>query len=73
MTSSMNKIALAGLATAALVLAPSAAADVPGIVQFVGTWHAHEEGLHQTRDGSNRPVPMHRRLAAARQGPWISR
>jgi hypothetical protein len=27
----MNKIALAGLATAALVFAPSAAADVPGL------------------------------------------
>ena len=41
----MNKIALAGLATAALVFAPSAAADVPGLAPFVGSWHAQEEGL----------------------------
>jgi hypothetical protein len=46
----MNKIALAGLATAALVFAPSAAADVPGLAPFVGTW----AGMRQTLviDGS---------------------
>ena len=41
----MNKIALAGLATAAPSFAPSAAVDVPGLSPFVGSWHAHEEGL----------------------------
>lgn len=41
----INKIALAGLATAALVFAQSAAADVPVLAPFVGSWHAHEEGL----------------------------
>jgi hypothetical protein len=33
----MKKIAMAGLATAALVFAPSAAADVPGLAPFVGS------------------------------------
>jgi hypothetical protein len=48
----MKKIALAGLATAALVFAPSAAADVPGIAPFVGQWHAHQSGLTINADGS---------------------
>jgi len=47
----MNKIALAGLTIAALVFAPSAAADVPGLAPFVGGWHAHEEGLVIDADG----------------------
>jgi hypothetical protein len=51
---SMRKIALAGLATAALVFAPSAAADVPGIAPFVGSWHAHEEGLDIQPNGHGR-------------------
>jgi serine/threonine-protein kinase len=50
----MHKIALAGLATAALVFAPSAGADVPGIAPFVGSWHAHEEGLDIQPDGNGR-------------------
>jgi hypothetical protein len=48
----MNKIALAGLATAALVFAPSAAADVAGLAPFVGSWHAHEEGLDIQPNGN---------------------
>jgi hypothetical protein len=50
----MNKIALAGLATAAMVFAPSAPADVPGLAPFVGSWHAHEEGLDIQPDGNGR-------------------
>jgi hypothetical protein len=50
----MKKIALAGLATAALVFAPSAAADVPGLAPFVGSWHAHEEGLDIQPNGHGR-------------------
>jgi hypothetical protein len=50
----MNKIALAGLATAALVFAPPAAADVPGLAPFVGSWHAHEEGLDIQPNGNGR-------------------
>ena len=46
--------ALAGLATAALVFAPSAAADVPGLAPFVGSWHAHEEGLDIQPNGNGR-------------------
>jgi serine/threonine-protein kinase len=41
----MNPIALAGLATAALLFAPSGAAGGPGLASFAGSWHAHEEGL----------------------------
>jgi hypothetical protein len=47
----MNKIPLAGLAIAALVFAPSAAADVAGMAPFVGHWHAHEESLVINGDG----------------------
>jgi hypothetical protein len=50
----MTKIALAGLATAAMIFAPSAAADVPGIAPFVGSWHAHEEGLNIQANGHAR-------------------
>jgi hypothetical protein len=50
----MNKIALAGLATAALVFAPSAAAEVPELAPFVGSWHAHEEGLDIQPNGYGR-------------------
>ena len=59
----MDKIALAGLATAALVFAPSAGADVPGMAPFVGCWHAHEEGLEL---GSGDPICCG--PAAAREG-----
>ncbi|MDT5366839.1 MAG: hypothetical protein QOC62_1270 [Mycobacterium sp.] len=45
----------AGVAAAAtLVFSPSAAADVPGIAQFVGSWHAHEEGLDIQPNGHGR-------------------
>jgi hypothetical protein len=50
----MEKIALAGLGTAALVFGPSAAADVPGLAPFVGSWHAHEEGLNVQPNGNGR-------------------
>jgi hypothetical protein len=50
----MRKAALAGLAAAALVFAPSAAADTPGIEPFVGDWHAHEEGLDIHPNGHGR-------------------
>jgi hypothetical protein len=47
----MNAIALAGLATAALLFAPSAAADGQGLTAFAGAWHAHEEGLNIDANG----------------------
>jgi hypothetical protein len=50
----MKKIAIAGMATAALVFAPSAAADVAGLAPFVGSWHAHEEGLKIQPNGNGR-------------------
>lgn len=50
----MNRTALAGLATAAIIFAPSAAADVAGIAPFVGSWHAHEEGLYIQPNGTGR-------------------
>jgi hypothetical protein len=50
----MNKIALAGLATAALVFVSPAAADVPGLAPFVGSWQAHEEGLDIQPNGNGR-------------------
>jgi hypothetical protein len=52
MTTKMNRIALAGLATAVMVFAPPAAADVAGIAPFVGSWHAHEEGLDIQPNGN---------------------
>jgi hypothetical protein len=33
---------------------PSAAADVPGLAPFVGSWHAHEEGLDIQPNGHGR-------------------
>ena len=48
----MNKIALAGLATAAMVFAPPAAADIPGIGPLVGQWGAHGESLTINADGT---------------------
>jgi hypothetical protein len=54
MTLKMNKIALAGLATAAMIFAPPAVADVAGIAPFVGSWHAHEEGLVIQPNGNGR-------------------
>jgi hypothetical protein len=39
------KIVLAGLGSAALVFAPSASADVPGLAPFVGTWQKHDTRL----------------------------
>jgi hypothetical protein len=39
------KIVLAGLASAALVFAPSASADFPGLAPFVGTWKQHDAQL----------------------------
>ena len=76
----MRKTALAGLGIVALVFAPWAAADVPGITQFVGSWYAHEEGLDIQPNGTgretyatNRPAAMYRRLAAARHASWTSR
>ena len=76
----MNKIAMAGLATAALVFAPPAAADVPGLAPFVGSWHAHEEGLDIQPNGNGRETyadkstcPDAPAAAAARQAPWTSR
>jgi hypothetical protein len=50
----MRMVALAGFATAAMVFAPSTAADVPGIAPFTGSWHAHEEGLDIQPDGHRR-------------------
>jgi hypothetical protein len=50
----MKSIGLAGLATAAVILAPSVAADVPGLAPFVGSWHAHEEGLDIQPSGDGR-------------------
>jgi len=39
------KTVLVGLASAAIVFAPSASADVPGLAPFVGTWQKHGEKL----------------------------
>src|ERR1700756_2271863 len=50
----MKKIALAGLGIAALAFAPRAAADIPGIDPFTGSWHAHASGLTINSDGSGR-------------------
>lgn len=48
----MEKIALALLGLAPLVLAPTAGADVPGIAPFTGSWHAHASKLTINSDGS---------------------
>jgi hypothetical protein len=50
----INKTALAGLAIAAMAFAPPTAADVPGLAPFVGSWHAHEEGLDIQPNGHGR-------------------
>jgi serine/threonine-protein kinase len=50
----INKTALARLAIAAMIFAPPAAADVAGIAPFVGSWHAHEEGLNIQPTGNGR-------------------
>jgi len=50
----MRTIALAGLVIAVLAFAPAAAADLPGIDPFTGSWHAHASGLTINSDGSGR-------------------
>jgi serine/threonine-protein kinase len=50
----MRTSALAAGVADALVFAPSAAADVVGIAPFVGSWHAHEEGLEIQPNGHGR-------------------
>jgi hypothetical protein len=56
----MRKIAPTVLATATLVFAPSAAADMPGMAPFVGGWHAHEEGLVIQPNGHGRETYIDR-------------
>jgi hypothetical protein len=56
----MKKIALAGLATAALACAPPPAADVPELAPLVGSWHAHEEGLDIQPNGQGRETYVDR-------------
>lgn len=50
----LQKLASAGLVAAALIFSPSAAADLPGLAPFVGSWHAHEERLEIQPDGNGR-------------------
>ncbi|WP_131805946.1 hypothetical protein [Mycobacterium alsense] len=50
----MKKVALAIFWIAALGYAPTAAADVPGIAPFTGSWHAHASKLTVNSDGSGR-------------------
>jgi hypothetical protein len=53
----LKKLAMvpaAGIASAALALTPVASADVPGLNPFVGSWHAHEEGLDIQPNGHGR-------------------
>jgi hypothetical protein len=50
----MKKTAFAVLGIAALAFAPPAAADVPGIAPFTGSWHAHSSELTINSDGSGR-------------------
>jgi hypothetical protein len=50
----MKKIALAKLGIAALAFAPPAAADLPGMAPFTGSWRAHASGLTINSDGSGR-------------------
>jgi hypothetical protein len=50
----MRMIALAGIACAALAFASTAAADVSGLSPFVGSWHAHVEGLEIQPNGHGR-------------------
>jgi hypothetical protein len=44
----------AGVAAAALFFAPSAHAHTTAIAPFVGSWHAHEEGLEIQPNGHGR-------------------
>jgi hypothetical protein len=46
------KIVLAGLGSAALVFAPSASADFPGLAPFVGTWQKHDAQLVIDNNGT---------------------
>lgn len=48
----MKQIAMAVFWMALLGCAPSAAADVPGIAPFTGSWHAHASKLTINSDGS---------------------
>jgi hypothetical protein len=50
----MKRITLAALAIATLMSVPRAAADIPGIAPFTGSWHAHASGLTIASDGSGR-------------------
>jgi hypothetical protein len=50
----IRRFALAVLATAAVVFAPSVSADVPGVAAFAGSWHAHEESLDIQPNGNGR-------------------
>ena len=52
--SELRKIALAGMACAALASAPTASADVSGLTPFVGSWQAHEERLDIQPNGNGR-------------------
>lgn len=37
-----------------MLFAPPAAAALPGLTPFVGSWHAHEEGLDIQPNGNGR-------------------
>jgi hypothetical protein len=50
----MKAMALAALTIAALAATPHAAAELPGIAPFTGSWHAHASGLTIASDGSGR-------------------
>jgi hypothetical protein len=52
----VSRIALSaiGIACAAMAFAPMASAHVSGLAPFVGSWHAHEEGLDIQPDGNGR-------------------
>jgi hypothetical protein len=50
----MRTIALVAGVAAALVFAPSAYAHTTALAPFVGSWHAHEEGLQIQPDGHGR-------------------
>jgi hypothetical protein len=52
--SELRKIALAGMACAALASAPTASADVSGLTPFVGSWQAREERLDIQPNGNGR-------------------
>jgi hypothetical protein len=52
----MKQVASAGLAIAALALAPAASADIPGITPFTGSWHAHASALTINSDGTGRLI-----------------